>query len=81
VLLLDTANPEKSSLYSKLKSPPPFGARMPLGAAQIPQDKIDCVLNWVKKESMGAGPADTGTTPMDSGGDTGAVTDAAGDGG
>lgn len=77
VLLIDSANPEKSSIYSKLKSPPPFGARMPLGAAQIPADKIECVLNWIKKESAGSGPADTGTTPMD----TGTKTDAADAGG
>lgn len=66
-LLIDSANPEKSVIYTKMKSPAPFGARMPLGAMQLPADKLECVLNWIKKEAGGPGPADTGTTPMDTG--------------
>lgn len=72
--LIDSAAPEKSVIYTKLKSPAPFGARMPLGQPQLPQDKLDCVLAWIKKEAGGSGPADTGTGAMDTG-----MTDAKGD--
>jgi hypothetical protein len=73
--LIDSAAPDKSLLYTKMKGPAPFGARMPLGEPQMPADKLDCVLNWIKKEAGGPGPTDSGTT--DTG--TGAMDSGAGD--
>lgn len=69
--LIDSANPDKSVIYTKMKSPAPFGARMPLGEPQMSADKLNCVLNWIKKEAGGgpadSGTADTGTGAMDTG--------------
>lgn len=76
-LLIDSASPDKSVIYTKMKKPPPFGAAMPLGGATRPATELDCVLNWIKKEAGGTGPADTGTMPADTGG----TADAPGDGG
>jgi hypothetical protein len=79
-LLINTASPDQSALYTKLKSPAPFGARMPLGGMQLAQSELDCVLTWVKAEAAKGGPADTGTG-SDSGTDTGAASDASDGGG
>lgn len=78
-LLVNSSSPEKSSMYTKLLTPP-FGARMPLGGMKLSQDKIDCVLSWIKKEAAGSGPADTGPGGDTGTGDTGTASDA-GDGG
>jgi hypothetical protein len=64
-----------SGAAESMSLPAPFGARMPLGEPQMPADKLDCVLNWIKKEAGGPGPTDSGTT--DTG--TGAMDSGAGD--
>lgn len=80
-LLINSTAPEQSSLYTKLKAPPPFGSKMPLGGT-LPADKVECVLTWLKKEAPGGTTADTGTSSDTGGGtDTGGATDAAADGG
>jgi hypothetical protein len=78
--LIDKANPEQSALYTKLLPSPPFGAGMPLGPP-LDQEKIDCVLSWIKGEiAKGGGeePTDAGAeTPADAADQT--ATDAADD--
>ena len=45
--LVDTAQPEKSLLYTKLTAQPPCGGRMP-GGEPLTEAEMSCVLNWIK---------------------------------
>ncbi len=45
-LLIDPGTPSDSVLYTKLLPNPPFGARMPTGAA-LDEATTQCVLAWV----------------------------------
>lgn len=71
-LLIDPADVDKSVMLTKLKSPPPFGAKMPFGSAALTDDKIKCVRDWIAAQVKTTGDAGTGS-------DTGGATDAAGD--
>lgn len=81
IFLIDGSNPEQSALYTKLKSPPPFGSRMPLGS-KLTDAQIQCVHDWVVQQASGSGPTDSGSSSDTGGGsDTGSGTmDAGGDG-
>jgi len=75
-LLIDPANVDKSVLLTKLKAPPPFGARMPFGSTPLTDDKIKCVRDWIA--AQGGSATDAGTTDSGAGADSGA-DDAKGD--
>jgi hypothetical protein len=53
--LIDPSTPSKSVLYEKLGASPPFGARMPLGAAPLDAPTLACVLAWVTQAPAEAG--------------------------
>jgi len=67
-LLIDPTSPEKSAIYTKTKTPPPFPAQMPIGGTKLTAAQQACIASWIQKELAGAGPADTGTGDMDTGG-------------
>lgn len=46
-LLVDSVHPAQSTLYEKLKAPPPYGARMPDGKPPLDDATIACVLDWI----------------------------------
>jgi hypothetical protein len=70
-LLIDPAAPSSSVLYTKLTATPPFGARMPLGAA-LDGTTTGCVLAWVIQQA-------TSVTSVETGSDGGAPDAAGGD--
>lgn len=71
-LLIDPADIDKSVMLTKLKSPPPFGARMPFGSDALTDAKIKCVRDWLAAQVKTTGDAGTST-------DSGGATDAASD--
>lgn len=40
---------DSSILVRKLLTPPPFGARMPAGGAQLPEQSITVLRNWINQ--------------------------------
>jgi hypothetical protein len=48
-LLVDPSNPASSILYLKLKTPPPFGSRMPLVGMPLDDAVVACVLTWIEQ--------------------------------
>jgi hypothetical protein len=77
-LLVDPSAPSKSVLYAKLTASPPFGARMPLGAAPLDTATLACVLAWVTQAAGGAG---TDAASPDGAGTDASSPDAASDDG
>lgn len=69
-MLIDSSNVESSVMLTKLKNPPPFGARMPFGSAALTDAQTKCVHDWVVAQA-GSG-SDAGT-------DSGGAGDAKGD--
>jgi hypothetical protein len=59
-LLIDPASPSQSILYEKLTAMPPFGARMPLGAAPLDDATMACVLTWITQQASSAGSGEGG---------------------
>jgi hypothetical protein len=58
--LIDLTNPEQSVLITKLKSPVPFGSRMPLGSPALDSVKQKCIHDWVIANATGGSPPDGG---------------------
>jgi hypothetical protein len=56
-LLIDTSTPDKSVIYTKLTSSPPFGSQMPLGKPALDATALACVHAWVSAQT---GPSDAG---------------------
>jgi hypothetical protein len=81
--VIDTTNPENSVLITKLKKPPPFGSRMPLGLPELSAAQQKCVHDWVVANAGGAPPDSGGAeTPDDAAMDSAmdeAGSDATGD--
>jgi predicted CxxxxCH...CXXCH cytochrome family protein len=75
--LIDPSAPAKSVLYEKLSASPPFGARMPLGAAPLDAPTLACVLAWITQVADATGPdaasagAGTGASSPDAASDDG----------
>ncbi len=47
-LLVDTANPEESLMYTKCLDAPPCGSQMPLiGADKLDDEQLACLLEWI----------------------------------
>jgi hypothetical protein len=59
-LLIDPSTPSRSVLYAKLSATPPFGARMPLGAAPLDSPTLACVLGWITQQAKGASGVEGG---------------------
>jgi hypothetical protein len=55
-LLVDPSAPAQSVLYTKLSSSPPFGARMPSGAAPFDDATRACILTWISDVDADGGP-------------------------
>ncbi|MGZ3454419.1 MAG: hypothetical protein ACXWUG_07905 [Polyangiales bacterium] len=72
--LIDTTNPEQSVIITKLKSPVPFGSRMPLGLAALDSVKQKCIHDWAVANATGGSPPDSGgdETSDDAASDAGA---------
>lgn len=47
VLVDPGGDPEKSVLYTKCTSTPPFGARMPSDATTLSADELACLASWI----------------------------------
>lgn len=48
-LLVDTANPEASLLYTKTsESDPACGNQMPLSGTKLDADELSCLLTWIE---------------------------------
>jgi hypothetical protein len=58
VLIDPGHSPEKSVLYLKLTSMPPFGSQMPFTGAKLDATALACVSNWITS----GGSIDGGTT-------------------
>jgi hypothetical protein len=71
-LLIDPSAPSSSVLYTKVTAKPPFGARMPVGAAPLDSATIACVLAWVT-QSVTVASSSEGGVPDDAGPPTGAA--------
>lgn len=70
--LIDPADPSKSSIYTKTKSPAPYGLQMPMTGTKLTAAQQECIVTWLKKELAGSpGPTDSGTTDTGGGDDTG----------
>jgi hypothetical protein len=84
VLIDSGGDPGKSVLYLKLKSPPPYGAQMPLNAPKLSDETVACIAGWITEQAklLDAGSPAGG---FDGGGGDDSATatgmDAAGDGG
>jgi hypothetical protein len=78
-VLIDPSAPAKSVLYAKLTASPPFGARMPLGAAPLDAPTLACVLAWVTQAADAAGP--DAASPNGAGTDASSPDAASDDGG
>jgi hypothetical protein len=76
--LVDPTDPSKSAIYTKTKSPAPFGLQMPMTGTKLTEAQQKCVLDWITKELATTGPTDSGTTDDTGGSDTAAM-DSAGD--
>ena len=50
---------------------PPFGARMPIGAAPLESEEINCVLAWITQETASGTNSFEGGTLDDAGGNAG----------
>jgi hypothetical protein len=74
-LLVDSSDVDQSVMLTKLKSPPPFGGKMPFGGTPLTDGQIRCVRDWLVAELKATGPSDGGANA-----DAGA-RDAAADGG
>lgn len=59
-LLIDSSNVDQSVMLTKLKSPPPFGAKMPFGVAPLTDAQIQCVKDWIVAELKSTGGSDAG---------------------
>ena len=46
--LIDAQSPDRSVLYLKVTSTPPFNFQMPLGAPPLPPDQVACLKAWVE---------------------------------
>jgi hypothetical protein len=46
-LLIDSAHPPESAIYTKVTPIPPFGDRMPDGNAPLSTAQIPCVRDWI----------------------------------
>ncbi len=46
---IDSSDPDKSALFTKLGSPPCGGSQMPLGSKPLEQVDIDCVQSWLSQ--------------------------------
>jgi hypothetical protein len=60
-LLVDARSPDESVLYTKVTATPPFGARMPFGAAPLDDATIACLRSWVAARAVSDGGADLST--------------------
>jgi hypothetical protein len=63
VIIDSGGDPNQSVLYLKLKSPPPFGAQMPLNSPKLDDQTVACVGDWITEQSklLDAGsPGDAG---------------------
>jgi hypothetical protein len=72
-LLVDPANPEKSTMYTKTTDSPPCGSKMPLGAPLSAYEQ-QCILSWAKSLSTGTTSStstSTSTSGMGGGGGAG----------
>jgi hypothetical protein len=47
-LLVDTANPEQSLVYTKCLEAPPCGNQMPNIGEKLDEDELACLLTWVE---------------------------------
>jgi hypothetical protein len=66
-LLIDPSAPSHSILYEKVTAMPPFGARMPLGAAPLDDATLACVLAWITQQASSGAGSGEGGAPEDSG--------------
>jgi len=57
--IIDSSNPEKSLILTKLASPQACGQRMPIIGTFATSDR-DCVLSWLKSVIAVCGPAADG---------------------
>lgn len=73
--LIDDTAPEKSAIYTKTKTPAPFGLVMPMTGTKLTAAEQACIASWIKKELETAGPADTGGGDPDTGGGSDAGAD------
>lgn len=48
LLLVDTANPEQSLMYTKCTDAPPCGSRMPLVDGPLEDEELACLLDWIE---------------------------------
>jgi hypothetical protein len=62
-LLVDPSTPSRSVLYAKLSSSPPFGARMPTGAAPFDDATRACILSWISALKADTGSCNDGGDP------------------
>ena len=75
-LLIDRTTPSGSVLYTKVTATPPFGARMPIGAAPLDSDEIGCVLAWITQEATSGTSGFEGGALDDASGSAGGAEDA-----
>jgi hypothetical protein len=43
---------DSSNLVRKLPDPPPFGARMPMGGARLPDASINVIRTWINQGAV-----------------------------
>ena len=48
LLLVNTASPEESLMYTKCTSAPPCGSRMPLTDGPLEDEELACLLAWIE---------------------------------
>ncbi|MDP9034446.1 MAG: hypothetical protein M3O50_06535 [Myxococcota bacterium] len=65
-MLIDSQNPDQSTILLKVQANPPFGATMPLGKPPLTSAELQCLHRWVVAEVVAQGGA--GGTDAASGG-------------
>lgn len=73
-ILVDPVLPESSLIYTKLSPSTSCGSPMPLGRPAFTAAELECVRNWIAKQTPTAPAEDAGDSM-----DAGDITDAAGD--
>jgi hypothetical protein len=54
---VDPGNPDQSYIVQKIEGHAAVGGRMPLGQAQLPQDRIDLIRSWITAGAQNASVA------------------------
>jgi hypothetical protein len=77
-LLIDPGgDPQKSVLYLKLTSSPPFGSQMPLTGTKLDATTLACIASWIESRGSidGSAPPNTDASGSDGAGSDGELAD------